>query len=288
MTENKMISQQQKNISDKVLTRVKDMEKLGDISFPKKYSYQNALKSAYLILSETVDRNKQPVLKSCSQESICNCLLDMVIQGLSPVKNQCYFVPYNGKLQLMKSYLGNIAATKRLEGIKDVFANVVYQEDVFEYEIDLNTGLKKITKHEQKMDNIDLTKIKGAYAVITKENGPSFVEVMTIDQIKKAWNQGPTKGNSGAHNNFTDEMAKKTVINRACKIFVKTSDDSDILLESINRTNEYNPEDIIEVTQTEVKEEVKEEANKEFIDIEEVTPVEVGMIEDDNDEEAPY
>jgi recombination protein RecT len=58
---------------------------------------------------------------------------------------------------------------------------------------------------------------------------------------------GGSKRASGAHNNFADQMCKKTVINRACKNFVCTSDDSDILIESMNRTNEsqYNPEDII-------------------------------------------
>ena len=304
MAESKAITQQEKNITDKVLIRVKDMEKTGDVAFPKNYNYQNALKSAYLILSETVDRNKQPVLKSCSQESICNALLDMTIQGLSPAKKQCYFVPYNGKLQLMKSYLGNVAATKRLNGVKEVFANVIYQDDEFGYEIDLNTGLKKIIKHNQKIENIDLTKIKGAYAVVTKEDGNNFVEVMTMAQIKKAWNQGAAKGNSGAHNNFTDEMAKKTVINRACKMFVNTSDDSDLLIDSINRTNEYIEEDLIETTHNEAKEEIKEEANKEIIDVDEVIPVEEAVkdevkenktetidaeiVSEENDEVAPY
>lgn len=301
MEQTKVVTQQQKNISDKVLTRVKDMEKTGDIAFPKNYSYTNALKSAYLILSETTDRNKQPVLKTCSQESVCNALLDMTIQGLSPAKKQCYFVAYGNKLQLMKSYLGNIASTKRLKGVKDVFANIVYENDIFEYEIDLETGLKKITKHEQKIENIDLNKIVGAYAVVTKEDDKNFIEVMTIDQIRKAWNQGSAKGNSQAHKNFTDEMAKKTVINRACKLFVNTSDDSDLLIESINRTNEYKEENIIEVTQQEVNEEIKENANKETIDIEENTQeiqeeklekaevVEAEIVENiEKDEEAPY
>ena len=117
-----------------------------------------------------------------------------------------------------------------------------------------------------------MNKIKGAYAIVIRENEPNYVEVMTIEQIRNAWNQGYAKGNSGAHKNFTDEMAKKTVINRACKNFVCTSDDSDLLIDSINRTNEYEPEDIIETTKVEVKEEIKEEANKEFVDVE-VQPV---------------
>lgn len=272
MTESKAVTVQEKNVTDKVLNRIKDLEAQGNISFPKSYSYSNALKSAYLMLSEATDKNGKPVLEVCSQASVINALLDMTIQGLSPAKKQCYFIPYGGKLQLSKSHLGNIAATKRLKGVKDVFANVIYEDDDFEYQFDLEIGVKKITKHEQKIENISLNKIKGAYAIVIREDAPNYVEVMTIEQIRNAWNQGYAKGNSGAHKNFTDEMAKKTVINRACKNFVCTSDDSDLLIDSINRTNEYEPEDIIETTKTEVKEEIKEEANKEFVDVE-VQPV---------------
>lgn len=268
MTESKAVTVQEKNVTDKVLNRIKDLEAQGNISFPKSYSYSNALKSAYLMLSEATDKNGKPVLDVCSQASVINALLDMTIQGLSPAKKQCYFIPYGGKLQLSKSYLGNIAATKRLKGVKDVFANVIYEDDDFEYQFDLEIGVKKITKHEQKIENINLNKIKGAYAIVIRENEPNYVEVMTIEQIRNAWNQGYAKGNSGAHKNFTDEMAKKTVINRACKNFVCTSDDSDLLIDSINRTNEYEQEDIIETTKAEVKEEIKEEANKEFVDVE--------------------
>ncbi|MGO0053923.1 recombinase RecT, partial [Streptococcus suis] len=37
---------------------------------------------------------------------------------------------------------------------------------------------------------------------------------------------------------FPQEMAKRTVINRAAKQFFNTSDDSDILIEAVNRTTE--------------------------------------------------
>ncbi|WP_404988131.1 recombinase RecT [Clostridium culturomicium] len=267
MADNKAVTVQEKNITEKTLERIKTLEKSGDLTFPQNYNYGNAIKSAYLILSETKDKSGKPVLQTCSQASIANALLDMTIQGLSPAKKQCYFIPYGNQLQLSKSYLGNIAATKRLKGVKNVYANCIYEKDEFSYTIDLETGLKKITKHEQSFENIDLNKIKGAYAVVVMEDGNNYVEVMNINQIKNAWNMGAAKGGSKAHTNFSDEMAKKTVINRACKNFVNTSDDSDILIESINRTNEYREEDIIENVQAEVKEEIKENANKEVLDI---------------------
>ena len=269
--ENKAITIQEKTVTDNVLARLNALQKDGNIIMPKNYSYQNALKSAYLKLVQTVDKEKRPVLQSCSKESICNSLLDMCIQGLSPAKNQCYFIAFGGKLTLMKSYLGNIAATKRLHGVKNVFANCIYKDDVFEYTIDLETGNKKIVKHEQKFGNIHNDKIIGAYAVVVMEGDiPNYIEMMPIDEIRSAWQMGAAKGNSDAHKKFTDEMAKKTVINRACKRFVYTSDDSDVLVESITRTNEYNPEDIIETndnTVEEVKEELRENANKEVINV---------------------
>lgn len=267
MENNNTVSIQEKNITDKVLSRIKALEGAGHITMPANYNYSNALKSAYLILSETVDIEKKSVLQSCSQTSIINTLLDMTIQGLSPAKKQCYFIAFGGKLKLMKSYLGNIAATKRLKGVRNVFANVIYEGDEFSYELDLETGLRKITKHEQKFENIDTNKIKGAYAVVVMEDNLNYVEVMNINQIRNSWNQGATKGQNGAHKDFVDEMAQKTVINRICKNFVCISDDSDLLIESMNRTNEYTPEDAIESTHDEVKEEIKNNANEEIIDI---------------------
>lgn len=258
---------QEKNITDEVLSRINVLKDKGELQIPQNYSAANALKSAWLILQETVDKDKKPALQVCSKNSICNALLDMVIQGLSPAKKQCYFVAFGGKLQLMRSYMGTIAATKRLKGVKNVYANCIYEGDEFEYKINLETGLKEIIKHEQKFENIDISKIKGAYAVIVRENEPPYIEIMNINQIKKAWNQGAAKGQSGAHQNFTDEMVKKTVINRACKLFVNTTDDSDILIGSINNTSEYSDDDIVNNIDYEVKEEIKENANSKLIDI---------------------
>ncbi|MVX64984.1 recombinase RecT [Clostridium chromiireducens] len=274
MENNNPVSVQEKNIIDKVLSRIEALVGAGDITMSPNYNYSNVINSAYLILSETLDKEKKPVLQSCSQTSIINTLLDMIIQGLRPAKKQCCFIEFDGKLQLTKTYLGNIAATKRLKGVKNVFANVIYEGDEFSYELNLETGLKKITKHEQKFENIDTNKIKGAYAVVVREDNLNFVEVMNINQIKNLWNQGEAEGQRGSHKNFTDETAQKTVINRACKNFVRISDDSDLLIESINRTNEYIQEDIIESTQDEVKEEIKSLSNQEIIDIpiEEVKP----------------
>ena len=94
----------EKNIADSVLAKITDFQRDKVLSLPKDYSPENALKSAFLILQETVDRDKKPVLTACTRESIASCLLDMVVQGLSPMKKQCYFIAYGNKLQMSRSY----------------------------------------------------------------------------------------------------------------------------------------------------------------------------------------
>lgn len=256
------IQKKERNITDIVLSRVGDLTQKRELVLPPNYSAENALKSAWLILQEVTDKAGKPVLATCTHPSIANALLDMVIQGLSPSKKQCYFVAYGKQLQLMRSYMGTMAVTKRLAGVKDIHAGCIYDGDEFEYEIIPETGLKRLVKHTQKFGNIDAEKLLGAYAVVVMDNAEdSFVEIMTMDQIKKAWNQGAAKGNSGAHKNFSDEMAKKTVISRACKLIANTSDDSDLLVESYNRCteNEYiMPAEGVEVREERVDEETAE------------------------------
>lgn len=227
-----------KNITEVVQNKVADMTRRGEIVMPADYSPENALKSAWLKLQEVEDKNHNKALDICTKGSIANSLLDMVVQGLTPGKNQCYFVVYGKRLTLTRSYMGTIAVAKRFSDVTDVYANCVYEGDTFKYQIDPKTGLKEITVHEQDFMNIDINKIKGAYAVILRRDKAPYVEVMTWEQIKKAWGQGATKGNSPAHKNFAEEMAKKTVINRACKLFVNTSSDAAVLVEAFNNTSE--------------------------------------------------
>lgn len=253
---------QQVAITEKVRQQIADLEAKKQIALPPNYSPENALKSAWLILQETLDTNKKPVLQNCTPVSIQNALFSMVIQGLSPSKKQCYFIAYGNQLQLSRSYLGTVAATKRLAGIKDVKAHVIYEGDTFETEYDKDTATIKIKEFKPSFSTVDITKIKGAFAVILGDDGPIHTEIMTMAQIRAAWKQGYAKGNSGAHNNFTEEMSKKTVINRACKAYWNTSDDSDLLIEAFNSTTDSDDEDqrssnIIADAQFEVQEEEK-------------------------------
>lgn len=278
---------QEKTIVDSVQKRIAEMQNSGSIELPNNYSVGNALKSAYLILQETQTKDKKPVLQACTQESIANSLLDMATQGLNPSKEQCYFIAYGNKLTMSRSYLGTIALTKRIKGVKDVKGYAVYKDDKFELGFDILTGKQKILEFCPGL-NRDSKNLIGAFALILGDNEILHTEYMDINQIHNAWNQGSMKGNSGAHKNFADQMAIKTVINRACKFYVSTSDDSDKIAEFINKS--------VEDTDRELEEEKKEFANKEVVEIEEIpenVDVETGEIieaeiEETNNNQAPF
>lgn len=204
-----------KDFTEGMVVKIKQKEKFG-LTFPKDYNYTNEFMSAMLILQDTVDMNKKPVLQSCTRASIENALVEMVTSGLSMQKKQCYPVAYGGKLQCQKSVYGNTCIARRY-GLKDITAEVIYEGDTFEYEI--VNGKKKVITHKQDFENIDNDKVKGAYAIATMDDGSVLTEVMNIKQIKQAWKQGYgyKENGNGTHQKFTDQMAVKTVKNRLLK-----------------------------------------------------------------------
>lgn len=253
-TETTAIAAVKKDISTQVLAKIEAFKQSGELTLPKDYNAENALKSAYIMLSDP----KNNILEKCDKSSIAEALLKMVVYGVSPIKKQCYFIPYGQKLECSISYAGNIVTAKRYGNLKDIKANAIFEGDTFEFEVDNATGKRKVLKHIQTLESIGSNKVKGAYAVIFMKDGSVDVEVMSIEQIKQSWAQGGSKGNSPAHKNFEDQMACKTVINRACKLLISSSDDSIL----------YDPLDevAIDVTSADVQHEVKTKANKKTLD----------------------
>lgn len=230
----------QPKLTDIVLDRVNQMKDTQDLSLPKNYNASNALNAAFLELQKVQDRNHRPALEACTKDSIVKSLLDMTLQGLSPAKDQCYFIVYGNELQMQRSYFGTVAAVKRLDGVKKVRAEVVHEGDEFEIGSDEDMELI-VTKFKPNFANQDKP-IIGAFALIKTDEGNSYT-VMTKKEIDQSWSQTRQKNNK-VQQNFSQEMAKRTVLNRAAKMFINTSDDSDLLTGAINATtsNEYDDE----------------------------------------------
>ena len=217
------LKRMQEETTQQIMERVTGWQETGEVVLPKGYHVGNAIKLAWLYLQTVENLQHQKALDYCTKDSICNALLNMVINGEYPQKH-CYFIMYGNRLEWQERYLGKLMRAKRDTEIGKVNAQVIYEGDEFVYTIDEN-GEKQLVKHVPNLANIDNTKILAAYAVVINKDGTRHIEVMTRTQIQKAWEQGAMKGKSGAHTNFTDQMCMKTVIQRACKIALDSTAD---------------------------------------------------------------
>lgn len=269
---------------DGLVVQLQEKEKYG-LTFPKDYNYSNELMGAYLILKETQDANKKPVLESCSQVSIANTLMDMATLGVSMQKKQCYPVAYGGKLQCQISVYGNTCIARRY-GLKTIDAMCIYEGDTFTYHIE-NARIV-IDEHKQDFLHINKDKIIGAYAIVTMDDGSQYVELMNMDMIKQAWKQGYgyKESGSGTHQKFTDQMAMKTVKNRALKYIIRTYG-TQAVSDAYDNFEETETDDRVVM---DMEHDISENANSEdFIVADaEVVDSEQEVVQDEVVEKAPF
>lgn len=225
-----------KTISDSILANFDKLVSQGQLVFPKGYNVGNQLKLMYTNLVQKEQLNGVTTI------SIGQALTEATIQGLEIDKNQLYFIKFGNKLQMFRSYFGDVAVAKRTGLVTDIRARVIYQGD--EYELDVNEdGEEYISGHKTRLENKD-NEIIGAYAWAELPNGKRTYCIMTIKEIKTSWRK--SRAGQGVHNDYPQEMAKRTVIRRLVKNIFNTSlslsTEQEILINSYNRTTEeeYN------------------------------------------------
>lgn len=246
MSENKsMVVAAGKELYNQVLDQVNKYQQAGRLAFPANYSPANAIQSAQLVIAEVVDRNKKPALEVCTKASVAQALLDTVLQGLNPGKKQCYYIVYGNKLLMQRSRYGEEHLAKSVcPDIVGIYPDVVYAGDTFTYE--KRHGRTIVTEHGQELSNVKPDAIIAAYCTIVYADGTEDTTIMTIDEIHSAWRkskQSPFDENgrlkpTSTHGQHPAEMAKKTVVRRACKPIINSSDDSNLIVESVRRTDD--------------------------------------------------
>ncbi|GEO68009.1 recombinase RecT [Levilactobacillus spicheri] len=219
-----------------VQNEINNMQKNEGLKLPPSYSVGNALNAAWLILSD--DSKGPSMLEKCDPRSVSKALLNMAIQGLSPAKNQCYFIPYGKQCTLQRSYFGSVTVLKQLSSVKDIKAQAVFKGDGFEIGADDEMNLI-VTKYQPKFENRD-NPIIGAFAYVLQEDGHKVWTVMTKKEIDASWSQSRTHN---VQQKFGQEMAQRTIINRAAKLYINSSTDNDLFVKAINDSTEAEYDD---------------------------------------------
>ena len=260
----------EKSLVDKATDFIKS--KAGELVLPQNYDYIGATKSFFLALPNVKG------IEKATTDSIEKALFDMITQGWDIRKKQCYPIVYGNSLVMQESYFGKQKRAKTYNrNLLDIYAQVIYQGDVFETKIETD-GRKVLVKHESPFKNQN-NPILGAYAVAVFSDGKTLCDVMTIQEIQKSWAMSRTGG--AVHKQFPVEMCRKTVKSRLAKALVNTTDDSAILNEDlIDEANKRD--DLIDIN------EIDENSNAEEKEILADIKIDATEIEYNEDENATY
>lgn len=143
--------------------------------------------------------------------------------SLNPAKRQAYLVPRDGKICLDISYMGLLDLAIQSGSILWGQAELVHQADRFE----LN-GFDRPPTHGRDPFSPDRGPIVGGYVVVKTRDGDYLTTTMTIAEIhdirdrSSAWKAWINKQKKCPWVTDEGEMAKKTVIKRAYKLWPKT------------------------------------------------------------------
>lgn len=139
---------------------------------------------------------------------------------LNPELRLGYLIPYKGKIKFQSSYMGKIDILLRTGVVKDIYAELVYEKDIFVYRKGVNATLE----HTPNPFSKDRGELLGGYYYAILTNGQIKYDVMTkerIDEIKGR-SEAVKSGKASPWDTDFVEMAKKSIINWAFKSLPKT------------------------------------------------------------------
>lgn len=158
-------------------------------------------------------------LATMDPASIRNCIVNVALTGLTlnPVLKLAYLVPRKGKMILDPSYMGLINVLVTSGAAKKIEADVVYENDHFEYE----KGTASFIKHKPVLK--DCGQVIAAYAIAMLPNGETQFEVIgreDLEKIKKS--SEAVKGGKGSpYDAWEGEMFRKAPVKRLFKYLPK-------------------------------------------------------------------
>ena len=285
MATGKEIAVISKEIGASVLGRINELVEGKQLTLPSDYDAGTAVNSAMLILQDTKDKNGRPVLEVCTKASIAKSVLDMTIQGLQPGKKQGYFIAYADQLTFFRSYFGTVAALKRaMPEVAHVTSEVIYNGDDVVYGI--TPFGERYVSHIASEPLVNINKgVRGGFCTIYNAKGEVLGStIMTWEEIQTSWKQSRNyKTEGGVHQKFTAEMAKRTLIAKACKFLLNTSNDMAGNAAVIKAFNDTTDSEFDMEVQNEIKPEQKKLSFKERHGIPEKTAQSVSSDEPKTD-----
>lgn len=177
----------------------------------------NHIKAETMISLALTAWGKTPGLQKCTIPSILMSTYEASILGLKPESftGECYFVPYGNKCQLIPGYRGLIQLAYRTGKVKEIYAETVYVQDKFEYQL----GLDRKLTHEPSPDRTyNDNDIVAFYSVIKYTNGGSDFTVMVKKEVDRIMAKSKSaSGSDSPWKLYYARMGEKTAFRKLLK-----------------------------------------------------------------------
>lgn len=164
--------------------------------------------------------SRSPLLLQCTPMSIVEALMDATAMGIEPngPLGMGWLVPYKNnknntwEAKFMASYKGMLDLARRSGNIASIEVQVVYEKDVWEVENGFDPKLKHIPCFDA-----DPGKPRLVFALARLRDGSIQKDIMPMHEIEKIRRTSKT-GENGPWRDWWEEMAKKSVLKRLCKL----------------------------------------------------------------------
>ncbi|AHG24369.1 RecT-like DNA pairing protein [Mycobacterium phage MichelleMyBell] len=152
-----------------------------------------------------------PALTRCSPESFLGALMTASQLGLEPGPlGESYFVPFGREVTFVPGYRGLIKLARNSGLLVDIWAEIVYENDEFEYTLGLHRDLKHVPAGG------DRGKPVYVYAAAQLKDGGTPFVVMTVAEVE-AIRKRSKAGKNGPWVTDWGPMAKKTAVKQLAK-----------------------------------------------------------------------
>lgn len=164
---------------------------------------------------------KNPKLGQCDLKSFIGCIMQAAQLGLEPdgLLGEAYLIPYGQEAQLVVGYKGLLKLARQSGLISTITARAVHAHDRFVFEFGVHERLEHTPT--QAAEHGELTWV---YAIARMRDTGVQVDVMSRADVEKIRDKSQGyqsakkyKKDSPWDTHF-DEMAKKTVLRRLCKL----------------------------------------------------------------------
>jgi recombination protein RecT len=160
----------------------------------------------------------EPKLATCNVESFVGALMGLASLGLIPgaFPGHAYLIPFGREVTPIIDYKGYIHLGKRDGDVSDVFANVIYSNDDYEWWDCDPTTMRPSIKHRRATG--DRGERIAVYAVTHFDSGDFRIDYMDAEEVEKRHAVSKAK-NGDLWTKWTDNAWKKTVIREARKFW---------------------------------------------------------------------